>query len=130
VRANQPEPRLYSTALHANRCRVYVVDETFGSLRRGEDLEELSDILLARDRVVDRELGVDRVLVAAPISLARDVPGGGELDDDAMRGTLGDPDPFTDLAQSNAWIVSDADQYLGVVGQERPTRCAFPNHHF
>jgi hypothetical protein len=66
-------------------------------VRRGEYLEQLPDVLLARDRVMDREVGVDRVLVAAPVSLARDVPGCGQLAHDAMRGALCDPDPLTNL---------------------------------
>ena len=114
--------------LRADCCRVCVVDPAFGSPRRAEDLEQLPDTLLARDRVVHREVGVDRVSVATPVSLARDVAGGGELSDDAMHGTLGNPDPLTDLAQSDAWIVGYADQYLGVVGQERPAGCAVQPH--
>ena len=82
--------------------------------------ERLPDVPFADDRVRQRNVPIDRVLVAAPISPARDVPGGGELDDDSMRGTLGYPDPFTDLAQANAGIAGGADQDPGVVGQKRP----------
>ena len=47
------ESRLGSAAaLHASGCRFCVVDVTFGLLRRGEDLEQFSDILLAHDRVM------------------------------------------------------------------------------
>jgi hypothetical protein len=59
-------------------------------------------------------------MVPAPDSLPRDVSGGGQVDDDAVDGALGDPDPFTDLTQPYAWVGGDADQHLSVVGKESP----------
>ena len=82
---------------------------------------QLADILLAGVRVGKRNVSVDLVLVAATVSLAGDVAGGGQLSDDAMGGPFGDPDLVADLAQANAGIVGDADQHPGVVGQKRPT---------
>ena len=88
----------------------------------------MSDVLVAGDRIMDREVGVDRVLVATPVPFSRDVSGVGQLDDDPVRGALGDPHPVTDLTQANAGIIGDADQHLGVVGQERPARCSVIAH--
>ena len=65
-------------------------------------------------------MGVDCVVVAASVSLARDVAGVGELDHDPVRGALGDPDPLADVAQADARVACDAHQHLSVIGQERP----------
>ena len=84
-------------------------------------------------------MGVDRVVVAAPVPLAVDVPGGGQLRDDPMRRAFGDPNALADLAQANAGIAGYAYQDSGVVGQERPagchmighdTRISFPEEYF
>ena len=98
--------------------------------RRAQDLfhEQVADVLVARDRVRKRKVGVDRVVVAAPVALARDVAGVGELGDDPMRGPLGDTDALADVAQANSGVTGDADQHLGVVGQKRPTRCRVLSH--
>ena len=77
----------------------------------------------ACDRVREWEVGVDRVVVAAAVSVACDVTGVGELGDDSMRGPFGDPDALADVAQANAGVTGDADQHLGVVGEKCPTRC-------
>jgi hypothetical protein len=45
-------------------------------------------------------VGVDRVVVAAPVLSAGDVPGVRELRDDAVRRALGDPYPGADVAQA------------------------------
>jgi hypothetical protein len=71
---------------------------------------------------------VDRVVIAPAVSPARDVAGVGEFDDDPVRGPFGDADALADVAQANARITSDADQYLGVVGQKRPTRSRALRH--
>ena len=62
----------------------------------------------------------DRVVVAAPVSLARDVAGGDEVTHDAVCGALGDPDGVADVAQADVGVFGQADQDLCVVGQKRP----------
>ena len=57
-----------------------------------------------------------------------DVPGLGEIGDDAVGGALGDTRPGRDVAQPHARVVGDAQQHPGVVGQEAPARhaCTLP----
>jgi hypothetical protein len=61
--------------------------------------------------VCERGRGLDRVVGAAAIALARDVPGCGELADNAVGGTFGDPHPVPDLAQANPRVMRDAEQH-------------------
>jgi hypothetical protein len=93
-----------------------------------EDGQEVADLLLAGERVGEGQVGLDRVVVAAAVALARDVVGGGELGDDAVRGAFGDPDRLADLAQADAGVVRDAEQHLGVVGEKRPAGRSVPMH--
>jgi hypothetical protein len=67
-------------------------------------------------------------VVAAAVAPARDVAGGGELDDDPVRGAFCDPDRLADLAQADAWVVRDAEQHLGMVGEKRPCRGSISRH--
>jgi hypothetical protein len=45
----------------------------------------------------------------------------GEVGHDALNGTLCDPDVIGDVAKADVRILSDAQQDLGVVGEEGPT---------
>jgi len=105
-----------------------VVVLSVGRLGAGQDGEELADVLCAVDWVGEGEVGVDGVVVASSVALARNVPGAGQLGDDAVRGAFGDPDPVAEVAQPDAGIVGDANQDLGVVGQEPPTARGVVQH--
>jgi len=67
-------------------------------------------------RVWKWEVGVDEVGIAATRALACDVAGIGELGDDAVGGSFGDPDALTDVAQADPGLIGYADQDLGVIG--------------
>jgi hypothetical protein len=86
----------------------------------GDDVQEVAYRLLTGDWVGERQVGLDRVVVAAAPALARDVAGRGKLADDAVRGALCDADRLADLAQTNAGIGRDAQQDAGVIGKKRP----------
>src|ERR1700733_2592312 len=101
----------------------------FGTPKRGEDLDQVSEIPVAGDRVMHRVLGIDRVPVATPVSFPRHVTGGGQFPDDAMRRALGYPDPFSDLTEPDTRVIGDADQHLCVIGQERPARGPLTSHN-
>ncbi len=77
---------------------------------------------------MEGHVGPDLVVVAAAIALTRDVAGGDEIADDAVRGSFGDPDPFADLAQAGALVIHDAEQYLSVVGEKRPLGPIISSH--
>lgn len=72
---------------------------------------------------MQRTAGVDRVLVAATVPLASDIPSISQVDDDTVGGSLSDADTFADIPQTDSGIVCDTNQCLGVVGQERPGWC-------
>ena len=63
---------------------------------------------------------MDQVGVAATGALACDVARVGELGDDAVCGSFGDPDALADVAQADAGLIGYAHQDLSVVGQECP----------
>jgi len=60
------------------------------------------------------------IAVAAAVFLLDHVPGLGQVGDDAVRAALGDPQVGGDVPQPRAWILGDAQQDAGVVGQEAP----------
>jgi hypothetical protein len=43
-----------------------------------------------------------------------------EVRDDSLRGTLGDPDRLGHVAKTHVSVTSDAEEHLGVVGDEPP----------
>jgi hypothetical protein len=55
---------------------------------------------------------------------ADDVPGLGEIGDDAVGLALGDARPGRDVAQPHARVAGDAQQHPGVIGQDAPVRHA------
>src|SRR6266704_1847041 len=75
-------------------------------------------------RSAKRQVGLDLVAVAAAVLVLDDVPGPGEIGDDAVSGALGDARPGRDVAQPHARVAGDAQQHPGVVGQETPVRHA------
>jgi hypothetical protein len=71
-----------------------------------------------------RQVRLDLVAVAAAVLVLDDVPGLGEIGDDAVGGALGDARPGRDVAQPHALVVGNAQQHPGVIGQEAPVRHA------
>src|SRR5207248_5133513 len=67
-----------------------------------------------------RQVRLDLVAVAAAVLLLHEVPGLSQISDDAVGAALGDAHPGSDVAQSHAGVVGDAQQHPGVVGQEAP----------
>ena len=70
-------------------------------------------------------MGLNRIAVAPAVALAGDIARVSQLADDAVRGALGDTHLVADLAQPDAGILGDADQYPCVIGQKTPARIAF-----
>src|SRR4051794_38822115 len=88
-----------------------------------EHAEQVADALVARQRVGQRQLRPDRVVVAPAPALACDVAGLDELAHDAVGGALRDAHLLADVAQADARVARDAEQHLGVTGKEGP-RCS------
>jgi hypothetical protein len=88
-----------------------------------QDAQEIDDPLLACERIRQRKVSFDRVLVASTASSTCDVSRALELSDDSVRRPFGDPHVRSDLTQPNTRVVRDTEQDLRMVGQERPLRC-------
>lgn len=72
------------------------------------------------DRVAESLLGHDVVHVATPLAVARDDAGRLEISHDPLNRTLGDPHHLGDIAKPDLWVPMQADEYMGVIRQERP----------
>ena len=67
-----------------------------------------------------REVRLDLVAVAAAVFVLDDVPGCGQVGDDAVGAAVGDVQAGADVARPGARVVGEAQQDPGVVGQETP----------
>lgn len=63
---------------------------------------------------------MDQICVAPAGAITGDVAGVGELGDDPVGGSFGDPDALADVAQADPGLIGYADEDLGVVGQKSP----------
>ncbi len=63
---------------------------------------------------------VDAVAVAATVALALDEPRLDEVGEDALCGSLGDPDLLGNVSKPDVWRASNAEEHLRVVGEEPP----------
>ena len=82
---------------------------------------------MARSRLSvfgERQVGLDLVAVAAAVLVLDDVPGLGEIGDDAVGGALGDARPGRAIAQPHARVAGGARQHPGVAGRDAPVRHA------
>jgi hypothetical protein len=75
-------------------------------------------------RPAKRQMGLDLVAVAAAVLALDDVPGLGEIGNDAVGGALDDARPGRDVAEPDARVVGDAQQHPRMVGREAPVRHA------
>jgi hypothetical protein len=85
-----------------------------------EQVEQRTDLVAELGAVAHRHLAVDLVAVAPADSDAVDVARFDEVGEDPLRRPLGDPDFVGDVAQTYLRILSQAQQNLCVVGDERP----------
>ena len=58
---------------------------------------------------------IQAIVIAPADPLAIDVPGGNQVSDDSLRCSFGDSDHLRDIADSDFWIASDAQERLGMV---------------
>lgn len=62
------------------------------------------------------------VPVASTVALLDDVAGGGEIGDDAVGTSLGDPERRREISEADAGVVRDTQQDACVVRQKGPLR--------
>jgi hypothetical protein len=66
-------------------------------------------------------VGIDPILVSAPVALSVDVARLNEVGEDPLRGSFGDPDRLSDVAQPDVRSPGYAEEDLSVVGEEPPS---------
>ena len=105
------------------RVRLAVPGSVLVGSRRvdtGEKVEELSDLVVGLRRVAHGDSPVDRVAAAAAVPLALDVPGVGQVSDDALGCSFRDSHGLRDVSQSSVRVTGDAEEHLRVVREEVP----------
>jgi hypothetical protein len=85
-----------------------------------DEVEEGPDFDVFLRWVAHVPVFVDAVAVAATFPLAVDEPGLDEVGDDALGGSLGDPDLLGDVSKPDVRHAGDAEEHLRVVGEEPP----------
>ncbi len=90
--------------------------------RFDEQVEHLADRALAVRGSGQRKVLLDLIAVPTPVTLFDDVPGGGEIGDDAVRAAFGDAERGGDVTEPDPRVVRDGDQGSRVVGEEAPFR--------
>src|ERR1700728_468682 len=88
----------------------------------GQESQNLANGALPACGLWQREVRLDLVAVTAAVLLLDDVPGLGQVSDNAVGAALGDVEPGRDIAEADARVLCDAQQDSGVVGQEGPAR--------
>lgn len=72
------------------------------------------------DGVAQGQIERHAVLVSAPLTLAGQYPGEFEIKDDFLDCPLGDTDPVGDIAEACGGVLQQADEHVGVIGEEGP----------
>jgi hypothetical protein len=86
----------------------------------GQDLEQIADLPLLDQGMTQRQVGEHLVVVAPALALAPHVALFDQLGEDLVGAALGDADRVGDVAQAHPGVVCDAEENVGVVGEEVP----------
>jgi hypothetical protein len=73
------------------------------------------------DGVPQRQLGVELVFIASSDALTAQITVSHQVGDYALRGALGDADPFRYIAEPDLGILRNAQQNVGVIGEKGPS---------
>lgn len=71
-------------------------------------------------RMAHCQVVIDCVPVAAPDTASREVTSRDKVGDDRLSGPLSDADPLGDLSGAHVLVLSNADQDVPMVREERP----------
>jgi len=63
----------------------------------GKDGEQIAYLFVACKRIWKREVSVNEIGITTTCALASDVTGVGQLGDDSVSGSFGDPDALADV---------------------------------
>ena len=83
-------------------------------------MEQFADTVRLFDRVAQRPFGIDLVVVATANFCSIHVATSHEIRDDRLSSALGNPDPSGDISATDAGVTRNANQYMAMVGKERP----------
>jgi hypothetical protein len=85
-------------------------------------MTEQAYLAMRGDRVAERSICVQFVMIVAARALARNVACFFEIGDDALHGALSEPNPGCDLTESNLQLLGDASQHVGEIAEKRPVK--------
>jgi hypothetical protein len=85
-----------------------------------ECVKELGHLVVLLERVTQVESFVDGVVVPSSAALATEVAVTFQIVDDLRGRAFGDADEVGDVPKSQVGRARDGEQYVGVVGEERP----------
>ena len=89
-----------------------------------DEIEQVVDAPMTLNRVAQRMMTMHDVRVSPAVALTGDKAGGLELGHDPLHRTLRDPDPVRDVAETDLRILGEAEENVGVIGQEGPVKNA------
>jgi hypothetical protein len=85
-----------------------------------QKIEEVADLLVHLSWMTHLCAAVDRVVIATTDLPALDEACLDEVRDDSLGRTLGDPHLLGHVAKPHVSVTSDAEEHLGVIGDEPP----------
>ncbi len=85
-------------------------------LEASYELEKLSDTVRPFDRMAQRTIGVDLVMVSASDLGSLHVAAFYKIGDDCLSGPLGNPNSNSYIPTADPRVACDTDQYVTVVG--------------
>jgi hypothetical protein len=120
---------LLTPVLERSRASAGAAGTTAAGRRRGftgalaeHERDQGGDLLVAPDRMTERQVVVDLVAVPPALPEPLDVARLFEIGHDPLHRTLGDADEIGDVAHAHLRLPGDAEEHVGVVGEERPGR--------
>lgn len=85
-----------------------------------EEPDEIADRTVSVPRMTERQVAMDFVLVASPVTGLGEVPRPLEVVDDVRDGSFGDADAGGDVSEASAGVDGDAFEHVRVVRHESP----------
>jgi hypothetical protein len=97
-----------------------VAFSSFLEVREREEIEQFADFVAELGGVAHLDLAVDRVAVSTSNAFPVDEALLDEVGEYSLGGAFRDPDVGGDVAEPDVRVSGDAEQHLGVVGDESP----------
>jgi hypothetical protein len=85
-----------------------------------ERIEEGAEAAVIFEGMAKRQVSFDLVMVAAADTDGCDISFAAQIGEDALGGALSDADVGGDVLQADIRVARDAEEYVGMVGEEGP----------